>query len=772
MAWCFLDDIRLLGTLSVLQGFYQAGEAGSGFEAVSEICSSTAAKDRKVAIWQEQKLVFDWKELTVTEEDWVNQRPNVLRSMLFQLYLVRAFETKLLELKKEGLVHGPVHVSIGQEAVAVGTMAGIRPTDGIYGTHRAHHQFLAKACSYHLKKDYDPIERSIPQHLQDSVDTLLAEIMGLAKGCCAGRGGSMHLCDPRIGVLGTNAIVAGGIPLAGGAAWANSYLKNDNIVVCFFGDGAVNQGVFHEALNLAGLWKLPIIYILENNLYAVATSLGESVAISELSVRAASYGMLGRIVDGMDPLAMKIAIQQAVAELRGNNKPVFIDAKTYRYLHHAGDIVGSAFGYRDKQEEAEWKKRDPLVCFPEKLKQMSLLTDKQDTGLRESAEQIVQRAVEFCTEKDDSDSKVIKPQLIPEAKELTNGLRSDGSEFKGIKFVEPEQLDPGKDMKYVEAIAAVTGRWMEKDSSVFVLGEEVGHMKGVAYQATKGLKQRFPDRVLDTPISEAGFTGLAGGAAMSGLKPIVELMFPDFALVAADQLFNQIGKLGYMYGRANIDVPLVIRTRIASGCGYGGQHSMDPTALFALFSGWRIIAPTTPADYIGLFNSTMQCKDPVLIVEHHELYNTCGLVPDNNLDYFIQMGKAKKIFEGKDVTVLAYSWSVSLVAQAAQQLAEDGISVETIDLRTVSMPDIDYEMIGESLEKTSNVVIVEQSARSNSIGARIGYECHRRFFDRLDAPILTVTGKDVPSPVSKWAEATAMPSVERIRDAIRKSAKR
>ncbi len=725
-----------------------------------------------MAIWQEQKLDFDWKQLTVTEEDWVNERPNVLRSMLLQLYLVRAFETKLLELKKEGLVHGPVHASIGQEAVAVGTMASLRPKDGIYGTHRAHHQFLTKACSYRLKKDYDPIQKSIPQQLQDSINTLLAEIMGLAKGCCAGRGGSMHLCDPKIGVLGTNAIVAGGIPLATGAAWANSYLKNDNIVVCFFGDGAANQGVFHEALNLAGLWKLPIIYVLENNLYAVATSLGESAAISELSVRAASYDMLGRIVDGMDPLAMKIAVQQAVAELRSNNKPVFIDAKTYRYFHHAGEIPGSAFGYRSKQEEAEWKKRDPLVCFPEKLKQLSLLTDKQDTQVKVSAERIVQQAVDFCTETDNSETRVIRPALIPAPESVTDGLRSDGSEFKGIKFVEPAELKPGKDMKYVEAIAAVTGRWMEKDPNVFVLGEEVGHMGGGAYQATKGLKQRFPGRVLDTPISEAGFTGLAGGAAMSGLKPIVEIMFPDFALIAADQIFNQIGKLGYVYGRANIDVPLVMRTRIATGCGYGGQHSMDPTALFALFSGWRIVSPVMPADYIGLFNSAMQSKDPVLIVEHHELYNTTGSVPADNLDYFIEIGKAKKISEGKDVTVLAYSWSVSLVAQAAQQLAEEGISVEAIDLRTVSMLDIDYELIGESLEKTSNLVIVEQSPQSNSIGARIGYECHRRFFDRLDAPILTVTGKDVPSPVSKWAEATAMPNVEQIKDTIRKSAKR
>jgi len=698
-----------------------------------------------MAVWQELQLNFDWKQLKISEEDWANDKPNVLRSMLLQLYLIRTFETKLLELKKEGLVHGPVHVS---------------------------HQFLAKACSYYLPQSYDPLVGAIPEELQHSANTLLAEIMGLSAGCCKGRGGSMHLCDPGIGVLGTNAIVAGGIPLATGSAFAEKYKKTGNIVVSFFGDGAVNQGAFHEALNLAGLWKLPIIYVLENNLYAVATSLTESSPIAELSIRATSYDMPARIVDGMDPLAMKITIQQSMAELRANNKPVLIDAKTYRYPHHAGEIDGSAFGYRNKQEEAEWKKRDPLVYFPEKLRQLSLLMDEQDTQIKVSAERIVQRAVEFCTEKDDSGSKVIKPKLIPEAKTLTDGLRSDGSEFEGIKFVETEKLAADKDIKYMEAIAGVTGRWLEKDPTVAVIGEEVGHMGGGAYQATKGLAKRYPGRVLDTPISEAGFTGLAGGAAMTGLKPIVEIMFPDFALVAGDQIFNQIGKLAFMYGRSNVNMPLVMRTRIAAGCGYGGQHSMDPTALFALFSGWRILAPVTPADYIGLFNSAMQSKDPVLMMEHHELYQTTGAVPADNWDYFIEMGKAKKVSEGEDVTVLGYSWAVSLVEQAAKEFAEEGISVEVIDLRTLSMPDIDYETIGKSLEKTSNMVIVEQSPQSNSIGARIGYECHRRFFDMLDGPILTVTGADIASPVSRWAEATAMPSMEQIKDAVRKSVKR
>jgi len=730
-------------------------------------------KTANMSEWKELEIDFDWKELSVTQDDWADQAPPAaLRAMLQQLYLIRGFEMKLLELKKDNLVHGPVHTSVGQEAVAVGSIAALAPADGICGTHRAHHLFIAKACSCCMSESYDPLEEAIGRDLQHWINTLLAEIMGLSAGCCGGRGGSMHLCAPQIGVLGTNAIVAGGIPLAGGAAFAQRYLNTGNIVVSFFGDGAANQGAFHEALNLAGLWMLPIVYVLENNLYAVATNLAESAPIEQLSLRAASYGMAGRIVDGMDPLAMKIAVAEAAENVRAGQAPYLIEALTYRFFHHAGQVPGSAFGYRTKNEESAWAGRDPPASFAEKLKRVGLLDEAGDAHIRQSVDKAISEAVAFCTAKDQAGAMIINPELIPDVRTVTDGLRSDGAEFEGIEFVEPGELTCEKQVKYVQAIAAVTGRWLEKDPNVFVLGEEVTHMGGGAYHATRGLAERFPGRVLDTPISEAGFTGLAGGAAMSGLRPIVEIMFPDFALVAADQIFNQIAKLRHMYGGRNVDVPLVMRTRVATGCGYGGQHSMDPTALFALFSGWRVLTPTTPADYIGLFNSAMQCKDPVLMIEHHEFYSTTGPVPAENLDYFIPIGKARIVAEGADVTVVSHSWCVSLVARAAEQLADEDISVEAIDLRTVSMPDIDYETIGQSLAKTGALLIVEQAPDSNTIGARIACQCQRRFFDSLDGPIATLTGADVPPPVSRWAESATMPDVEAIKSAIRKLAAR
>ena len=304
-------------------------------------------------------------------------------------------------------------------------------------------------------------------------------------------------------------------------------------------------------------------------------------------------------------------------------------------------------------------------------------------------------------------------------------------------------------------------RWLERVADTVVIGEDVANFGGGAYGATKGLASRFPDRVLNTPIAEAGFTGLALGAAMSGMRPVVEIMFPDFSLVAADQLFNQIGKARHMYGNTT-DLPLVVRTRVAIGCGYGGQHSMDPVGLYALFPGWRIVAPSDSFEYIGLFNTAMGSLDPVLIIEHHSLYAKEFLVPSGDLDYCIPFGKARVVAEGEDVTLLVYGSLVGRCEQLLPIFAAEGLSVELIDLRTLDHPGMDYATIGESLGKTGAVVIAEEAAASQSIGSAISASIMERFFDSLDAPVSRVTSLDIPPPVSRVLERETMISDEKI----------
>jgi len=707
------------------------------------------------------------RELVVDEKDWAAVPETELLWMYQQMTLIRAFEEKLLALKDDNLVNGPVHTSVGQEAVAVGAALALRREDKIVGTHRAHHHYLAKAMSAVAPKGYDPLRDGITDDIQAHVLTLLKEIMGLADGCSGGRGGSMHLFNKEIGVAGTNAIVGGGIPPATGVAWADHMQGRDNVTVCFYGDGAVYQGVAHEACNLASLWGAPIIYAIENNHFAVATSRDEGCSARHLSHVAAAYGMPGFQVNGMDPVSVKLAIEHITADRK--NLPCFLEIETWRHYHHAGCIPGSSFGYRTREEEAEWQARDPLAWFEAQLGNRGVSAAAIEQ-LKAQAQASVEAAAAEVLTTNDADVTVIRDELWPSVESAPHGLRDENLGGVG-PFVEAEECDCTREIKYPDAITAVTGRWLEQDPRVVVMGEEVCNMGGGAYGATKGLYKIYPGRVRNTPITEGGFCGLACGAAMNGMHPVVELMFSSFGLVAADQLFNQIGQLGHIYG-GNVSVPLVCRTRVAAGLGYGAQHSMDPVPLFSLFPGWRIVVPTTPFDYIGLFNAAMKLKSPTLIVEHHGFYGDKGMIPEGAPDHTIEIGKAKILREGKDVTVLAYGWGVRLAEQAAAQLAEEGLSADVLDLRTVDDASMDYDAIGRSLKKTGALMTVEEAQACNAIGPKLIRACEQRWFDYLDAPAASINALDIPLPVSKRMELLCLPDVERTTALMRKAARR
>jgi len=712
----------------------------------------------------ERHLSAVCRELRVEETDAGSIERADLVQMMSLLYLIRAFEQQVLVLKDAELIHGPAHTSIGQEAIAAGVAAALRKTDLIASTHRAHGHFLAKAVAYRTPEGYDPLREPLTPEMQQAVNKTLGEIMGLRDGWCQGRGGSMHLYDRESGNLGSNAIVGGGIPLATGAAWAEALRGRDTVVVSFFGDGAINQGCFHEVANMAGLYGVPVIYFVENNRYAVGTATSESSNVPELALRSLGYGIDSLIVDGMDPVAVYLAVRDAARRMRKEPYPFFIEALTYRYLHHAGSLAGSAFGYRSREEEEAWRAKDPIDTFAARLIAQGILSREEVQHLEARAAASVDQAVALCTE------EIGGRRVIPEVKWPTPasalvGVRGTGAELAGAHFLEREDVQEWSAMTYVEAVASAMRRAMERDERVIVLGEEVANLRGGAYGATRGLKEAFPERLFNTPISETGFVGMAGGAASVGMRPIVEIMFPDFALMASDQLFNQIGKLRHMYGD-RVRFPLVLRTRVAKGYGYGGQHSLDPCALFSLFSGWRIVAPSTAFDYIGLFNTAVRLDDPVLIVEHGMLYAEEGPVPAEDPDYCIRYGRARLARQGSDLTVLTYLTGVRDCLVAAEQLLSEGASVEVIDLRTVDPGGMDYETIGRSVRKTGAVLIVEQNEKSLSVGSRIADEIQGRFFDYLDAPVAHVTAPDVPLPVSRRLEEAILPSPEDIAGAM------
>jgi 2-oxoisovalerate dehydrogenase E1 component len=300
---------------------------------------------------------------------------------------------------------------------------------------------------------------------------------------------------------------------------------------------------------------------------------------------------------------------------------------------------------------------------------------------------------------------------------------------------------------------------METDPDIVVMGEDVHRLNGGTNGATRGLKDAYPDRVLGTPISENGFTGLAGGIALDGrYRPVVELMYADFMWVAADQLFNQIGKARHMFGGTN-PVPYVLRSKVATGTGYGSQHSMDPAGIFATQPGWRFVAPSTPSDYVGLMNSALRCQDPVVVLEHVDLYGSTGPGPVDDLDYCLPVGRAAVRREGAALTVVAY---LAMVPETLAAVEEVGIDAEVIDLRWLDRASLDWETLEASVRKTNRVLLVEQGPVGTSYGGWLADEIQRRLFDWLDRPVDRVTGGEASPSISKVLERAAFARREEV----------
>lgn len=713
-----------------------------------------------------------WVELTTTAADWKAADPALLATMLGEMHLIRAFEESVLELAAAGLVHGPAHSSIGQEGGAVGSTVSLRSADAVNGSHRGHHQFLAKAIT-HVSGGSLDLGSLVTSELQALLVRTLAEILGLAQGFSGGRGGSMHLQWLEAGALGTNAIVGGGAPIATGTAWAQKHAGTTDVSINYFGDGSSQIGSVLESMNLAAAWRLPVMYFIENNLYAVSTHADEVTADPRFSVRGQGFGIPSWRVDGMDPLAVHLATQEALARMRSGEGPAIIEAQVYRFFHQNGPYPGSAFGYRTKAEEASWRARDPLERVASEMTKRSLLTEEAALSVRAQAQSAMAEAVALLTEDDPDNAgrRRIRPELWPDPIVVDTGIRGDASELAELTVEEPTTHDgQWRDVKFVDAVAETMDRRMETDPRIVVLGEDVHRLNGGTNGATKGLAKKYgPDRVIGTPISENGFFGLAGGMALDGrFRPVVEFMYPDFMWVAADQVFNQVGKARHMFGDNNT-VPLVLRTKVAMGSGYGSQHLMDPAGIFATQAGWRIVAPSTAADYVGLVNAALALEDPVLVIEHVDLYGTADRVPVGDLDYIIPPGSAAVRREGSDVTVLTY---LSMVGHSLEAVEQTGVDAEVIDLRWLDRASLDWETIGASIRKTNNVLIVEQGARGTSYGAWLADEVQRRFFDWLDQPIERVTGGEASPSISRILERAAIArteevvvALERMRDA-------
>lgn len=703
------------------------------------------------------KPASPWVEVVAGEADWDAAAPSLLRTIYSQLVWIRVFEQYVLKLAAAGLIHGPAHSSIGQEGGAVGSVLALTSEDSVNGSHRGHHQFLAKALHHVEPKGLEPLDAPSGQ-VREVLLRTLAEICGLDRGWSHGRGGSMHLRWKEAGAMGTNAIVGGGVPQAAGFAWSHRQAGTNAVSVTYFGDGAVNIGSTLESMNLAAAWSLPICFFIENNQYAVSTSVHEATAEPRLSARGLGFNIASWKVDGMDPLAVHLAMSEAVEHMRRGRGPTVVEVDTYRFFHQNGGFAGSAYGYREKAEERAWRDRDPLTQTAGHLERRGLLSADEAAEAVARAKAVMEEVGQTLLEPvpgGKPGQRRIRPAEWPDADWVDVGVRGDLSELDDAPLVAADgHAVLVRETKFIDAVAAVMARRMETDPGVVVMGEDVHRLNGGTNGATRGLPDRFAGRVLGTPISENAFAGLAGGIALDGrYTPVVEFMYADFMWVAADQLFNQIGKARHMYGGES-GVPLVLRSKVAMGTGYGSQHSMDPAGVFATVPGWRIVAPSTPYDYVGLMNTALRCQDPVVVLEHVDLYGSTGPGPVDDLDYCLPVGKAAIRRKGTDVTILTYLGMVPFVLAAVEEFGQ--VDAEVIDLRWLDRASIDWDAIEASLTKTNQILIAEQGAVGTSYGGWLGDEIHRRFFDLLDAPVRRVTGGEASPSISKVLERAAI----------------
>ena len=669
-----------------------------------------------------------------------------LLTILRQMWEIRAIEQKIDEQLGLNAIKGASHLYAGQEAVAVGSVAAMRDDDMLTSTHRGHGHCHAKSDSMAVS----------PEEKQTHLNKMMAEVFGKETGYCKGRGGSMHIADVEKGNLGATGIVGGNIPVAVGAALSMKMQKQDRCVLCFFGDGASNEGNFHESLNAASAWKLPVVFIVENNLYGMSVPFHTVSALTDISARASAYDMPGVTVDGMDPIAVYEAVSEALARARRGDGPSLIECKTYRWYGHS---KSDARAYRTREEEQAWRQRDPLKTMPARLVEAGIATQEEVDAIEEKAFEAIDIATDFAIQSPSPDPAeveqdvyapyIVTPERIAAEKRLRERVRSDASMRK---------------QRYSEALRDAMREEMLRDPSVFVMGEDVG-LYGGAYAATRGLFAEFGgERVLDTPISEALIGGMAVGAAMTGMHPIAEIMYVDFTPLAMDQVANQGAKNRYMFG-GKTSVPMVIRSEGGAGRSIGAHHSQSLEALWTHFPGIYVVMPCTPYDVKGLLKESVRCNNPVMFIEHKMLYNVEGGVPAE--DYSIPLGVADIKREGTDVTIVSYSRMLLRSLEAAEKLAEEGINAEVIDLRTLKP--LDLETVIQSVRKTGRVVGVTEGYKTGSFISELFTLINEIAFDYLDAPMVRVAALDVPVPRAEPLEDVAIPNVDAIIKGVRQA---
>ncbi len=643
-----------------------------------------------------------------------------LKALYRALLLPRLIEERMLRLIRQGRL-SKWFSGYGQEAIAVGCTWALEARDYILPMHRNLGVWTT---------------RGVP------LRPLFCQLMGRDGGFTKGRDRTFHFGLPAYRIIGMISHMAAMLPVACGLGLAARLKQEDFVVLAFTGEGGTREGDFHEALNLAAVWKLPVMFVVENNGYGLSTPAREAIPVENVADAAVGYGMVGAVIDGNDVLAVIEAVRRAAERARAGEGPTLLEMKTFRMRGHE---EASGTKYVPKALLEQWRKKDPIDRFEALLEQEGVLSREERQAIRAELEAAVWEATEFA---------LAQP-------EVQSTLEREQAELFAPPFLALRKAEPSeRELRFVDAISEALRLAMEQDERVLLMGQDIAEYGGV-FKVTEGFVERFgKERVRNTPIIESGAVGAALGLALEGFKPVVEIQYADFISCAFNQIVNNLATTHYRWGQP---VNVTIRAPFGGGIGAGPFHSQCKEAWFCHVPGLKVVVPATPEDAKGLLLTAIEEPNPVLFFEHKLLYRAVsGLVPEGI--YHVPLGQARIVRAGTDATIVTYGVGVHWALEEAAWWAERGVSLEVIDLRTL-VP-WDRETVLASVARTGRVLVLHEATRTAGFGAELAAEIAEAGFMWLDAPIMRVAAADLPVPFAPTLEAQVFSARPRLRPAL------
>ena len=644
-----------------------------------------------------------------------------LIKLLYYLELPRAIENRMLNYLRQGKI-SKWFSGIGQEAISVGSTFALKETDVILPMHRNLGVFTTREVD---------------------LNKLFCQLMGKDNGFTKGRDRSFHFGLMSKNIVGMISHLAAMLPVADGFGLA-SKLKNDKkVILSFTGDGSTSEGDFHEAVNLAAVWNLPVIFLIENNGYGLSTPSTEQFKCKQLSEKAIGYGIEGLTIDGNNVIEVYETINKVAKKIRNGSGPVIIEAMTFRMRGHE---EASGTDYIPKKLFKKWEQKDPLLQFKSYLKEKKILTKKINLEIINKIDKELDSAFDFAF-----NSSYPQSDKSTELNDV----------FKEYDFNLIKSKNDVKEIRYIDSISNSLRYNMQKYDNTLIMGQDICEYGGV-FKITKDFKEEFGSaRVRNTPIIESGILGASVGLALDGFIPIVEMQFADFVSCGFNQIINNIAKTHYRWGES---LNIVIRLPYGGGMGAGPFHSQSPESWFFNTPGLKIVAPSTPYDAKGLLNTSIIDPNPVLFFEHKNIYRSIkSNVPESF--YNIEIGKADIKRTGNDLTIVTYGMGLHWSMNVAEKLKDENISVEIIDLR--SLIPWDKDLVEKSLSKTNRMLILHEANLTGGIGAEISAYINEKCFKLLDAPIMRIGALDTPIPFASQLEKDVYLPLNQIEGKVR-----